>query len=207
MLLELGRYDEAEPLLLESHRAGLSIPGQINAGLTRADLLTRQGRYAPARVLIDECMPLARRIGGSEYLGSALVVEAGLEEAQGSIASARQILGEAIGIVLTMPSLVHLGPLLTPGARLLPADQVKPLIERARPACSNPLVAAAVAEAEAWLTRAPLNFTEAARGYAEMKMPYQEARCLLEGGSLYEARELITQFRLEKGPLGARLNE
>ena len=106
-----------------------------------------------------------------------------------------------------MPSLVHLGPLLAPGARLLPADQVKPLIERAGPARSNPLVAAAVAEAEAWLTRAPTDFTAAARHYAGMKMPYQEARCLLEAGSLDRARELITLFRLEKGPLGTRLSE
>jgi len=48
---------------------------------------------------------------------------------------------------------------------------------------------------------------EAARHYADMKMPYQEARCRLEAGELGSAREIMTRFRLEKGPLGARLNE
>jgi adenylate cyclase len=209
MLMELGRYDEAEPLLresLESH-AVLTIPGQVNAKMIYGDVLIRQGRYAQARLFVDEAIPLARRIGGSEFLTPALVIEASLDEAQGSIASARQILGEAIDIAVATSSLLHLAPPLAPGARLLSADRVKPVIERARPASGSPMVAAAVAEAEAWLTGTPKDFTEAARRYADMKMPYQEARCLLEAGSLERARELIAQFRLEKGPLGTRLGE
>jgi tetratricopeptide (TPR) repeat protein len=208
MLMELGRYDEAEALLrdaLESH-AVLSVPGQVNAKMVYADVLIRQGRYAQARLLLDESMPLARRIGGSEFLTPALVVEASLDEAQGSIASARQILGEAIDIALATSSLIHLAPPLAPGARLLPADRVKPVIERARPASGSPMVAAAVAEAEAWVTRTPSAFSDAAARYAAMKMPYHEARCRLEAGDLGRARELIIRFRLEKGPLGARLN-
>jgi tetratricopeptide (TPR) repeat protein len=209
MLMELGRYDEAEPLLresLESH-AVLTIPGQVNAKMIYGDVLIRQGRYAQARLFVDEAIPLARRIGGSEFLTPALVIEASLDEAQGSIASARQILGEAIDIAVATSSLLHLAPPLAPGARLLSADRVKPVIERARPASGSPMVAAAVAEAEAWLTGTPKDFTEAARRYADMKMPYQEARCLLEAGNLERARELIAQFRLEKGPLGTRLGE
>ena len=38
-------------------------------------------------------------------------------------------------------------------------------------------------------------------------MPYEEGRCQLEAGDLARARELINRFRLEKGPLGKRLNE
>jgi adenylate cyclase len=209
MLMELGRYDEAEALLresLESH-AVLTIPGQVNAKMVYADVLIRQGRYAQARPLIDESIPLARRIGGGEFLTPALVVEASLDEAQGSVASARQILGEAIDIALTTSSLIHLAPPLAPSARLLSADRVKPVIERARPATSNPVVAAAVAEAEAWVTRTPSAFADAAKRYADLKTPYQEARCRLEAGDLATARELITRYTLEKGPLGARLNE
>ncbi|HEX9095094.1 MAG TPA: adenylate/guanylate cyclase domain-containing protein [Candidatus Dormibacteraeota bacterium] len=209
MLLELGRYDEAEALLrdsLESH-AVLTIPGQVNAKATYSAALIRQGRYAQARQLIEEFIPLARRIGGGEYLTPALVVEASLDEAQGNIASARQILGEAIAIVLETPSLVHLAPPLAPAARLLPAKQVAPLIERADMASSNPAMAAVVAEAKAWLSRTPAAFAEAARHYADMKMPYQEAGCQLGAGNLVRARELIDRFGLEKGPLGARLNE
>lgn len=209
MLIELGRYEEAEALVreaLESH-AILSIPGQVNAKMVYAEALIRQGRYSQARVLIDEAVPLARRIGGSEFLSPALVIQASLDEAQGSIASASQILSEAIDIVLATPSLIHLGPPLPPSSRLLSGDRVKPLIERARRASGNPIVAAAIAEAQAWLTRAPSDFADTARRYAEMKMPYQEARCLLEAGNLGRARELISRFRLEKGPLGARLIE
>jgi len=210
MLMYLGRYDEAEPLLreaLESYRAEMGIPGQVNAGMVYADVLIRQGRYPQARVLIEESMPLARRIGGAEFLAPALVIEASLDEAQGSIASARQTLTEALDIVLATPSLIHLAPPLAPGARLLPRDRVAPVIERARPASGNPVVAAAVAEAEAWLSRTPSAFSEAARHYAELKMPYEEARCQLEAGDLERARELITRFMLEKGSLGKRLNE
>jgi adenylate cyclase len=209
MLGELGRYDEAEALLresLESH-AVQSIPGQVNAKMTYADVLTRQGRYLQARVLIDECMPLARRIGGAEFLTPALVIEAALDEAQGSTASARQTLSEAIDIVLATPSMVHLAPPLAPGARLLPHDQIRPLLDRARTVSGNPAVTAAVAEAEAWLSHEPTAFAKAAKQYADMKTPYQEARCQLEAGNLERARELITRFRLEKGPLAARLNE
>jgi adenylate cyclase len=210
MLMELGRYDEAEPLLregLESHRAEIGIPGQVNAGMVWADVLIRQGRYAQARALIDECMPLARRIGGAEFLAPALVIEAGLDEAQGSVASARQILGEAIDIVLATPSLVHLAPPLASGARLLPPDRIKPVIDRARPGSGNPTVAAAVAEADAWLVRTPAAFAEAAHRYEDLKMPYQQARCLLQAGDLGGAGELIARFQLEKGPVGTRLNE
>ena len=209
MLIELARYDEAEALArqaLESH-AVLSIPGQVNAKIVYADLLIRQGRYAQARGLIDECMPLARRIGGAEFLTPALVIEAALDQALGSTASARQILGEAIDIVLATPSMVHLAPPLAAGARLLPPERISPLLERARSSSGNPAMTAAVAEAEAWQARTPVSFAEAAQRYAEMKTPYQEARCQLEAGNLERAQELITRFRLEKGPLGTRLNE
>jgi ATP/maltotriose-dependent transcriptional regulator MalT len=172
-----------------------------------ADVLIRQGRYPQARVLIEESMPLARRIGGAEFLAPALVIEASLDEAQGSIASARQTLIEALDIVLATPSLIHLAPPLAPGARLLPRDRVAPVIERARPASGNPVVAAAVAEAEAWLSRTPSAFSEAAGHYAALKMPFEEARCQLQAGDLERARDLITRFRLQKGPLGKRLNE
>ena len=114
---------------------------------------------------------------------------------------------EALDIVLATPSLIHLAPPLAPGARLLLRDRVAPVIERARPASGNPVLAAAIAEAEAWLSRTPPRFAEAAKRYAELKMPYEEARCQLEAGDLGRARELITRFRLEKGALGKRLNE
>ncbi|TMC39461.1 MAG: tetratricopeptide repeat protein, partial [Chloroflexi bacterium] len=144
MLMYLGRYDEAEPLLheaLESYRAELGIPGQVNAGMVYADVLIRQGRYPQARALVEESIPLARRIGGAEFLAPALVIEASLDEAQGSIASARQTLTEALDIVLATPSLIHLAPPLAPGARLLLRDRVAPVIERARPASGNPVLA------------------------------------------------------------------
>src|SRR2546430_6642073 len=92
MLMSRGRYDEAEPLLheaLESHRAELGIPGQVNAGMVYADVLIRQGRYPQARALIEESMPLARRIGGAGVLAPALVLQAALDEGQGRIAPAR----------------------------------------------------------------------------------------------------------------------
>jgi adenylate cyclase len=141
MLMYLGRYDEAEPLLreaLESYRAELGIPGQVNAGMVYVDVLTRQGRYPQARALLEECMPLARRIGGAEFLAPALVIEASLDEVQGSIASARQTLTEAMDIVLATPSLIHLAPPLASGARLLHRDRVAPIIERIRPPLTTP---------------------------------------------------------------------
>ena len=210
MLIELGRYDEAEVLLregLESHRTELGVPGQVNAGMVYADLLIRQGRYPPARALADESVPLARRLGGAEFLAPALVIEASLDEASGTMASARQTLSEAIDIVLATPTVIHLVPLLAPCARLLPADRVNPAIERVRTVSGNPVAAAAIAEAQAWMQRTATAFSDAARHYLDMKTPYEEARCQLEAGNLERARELITGFRLEKGPLGTRFTE
>lgn len=208
ILEELGRFAEAEALVregLESHRAVLGVPGQVNAGMVYADCSIRQGRYAQARTLIDEALPLARRIGGAEFLTPALVIGASLDEALGSMASARQTLNEAIDIVLATPSVTHFVPTLAPAARLLAAERVKPIMERLRPASGNPLVAATIAEAEAWLGRDGAAFRRAAEMYATMKMVYEEARCQLEAGDLDRAQDLITRFGLEKGPVGARL--
>ncbi|HYM50009.1 MAG TPA: AAA family ATPase [Candidatus Limnocylindrales bacterium] len=208
MLIELGRFDEAEALVregLEAHHAELGVPGQVNAGMVYADCLIRQGRYAQARTLIDETLPLARRIGGAEFLTPALVIDASLDEALGNLASARQTLNEAIDIVLATTSVTHFTPTLAPAARLLPAERVRPIIERVRPVSGNPLVTAAVAEAEAWLSRDPAAFRRAAEMYAALKAVYEEAHCRLEAGDLERARELITRFGLEKGPPGMRL--
>jgi adenylate cyclase len=209
-LMELGRYEEAEALVqeaLEAHRAVLGIPGQVNAGMVYAETLIRQGRYAAARAHVDEAMPLARRIGGTEFLAPALMVEVGLDEATGNLASARQLIGEVMDMVMASPSLIHLTPVLASAGRLLAAERVTPAIDRARPAAGHPMLAAAIAEAEAWVSQTPARFSSAAEQYGAMKMPFQEARCRLEAGDISRARQLIIQFGLEQGPLGHRLNE
>src|SRR2546430_16422557 len=120
MLMSRGRYDEAEPLLheaLESYRAELGIPGQVNAGMVYADVLIRQGRYPQARALIEESMPLARRIGGAGVLAPALGLPATLREAQGSGGSVRPTGTQTPDVLLGAPSLIHLAPPPAPTAR------------------------------------------------------------------------------------------
>jgi hypothetical protein len=69
------------------------------------------------------------------------------------------------------------------------------------------LLAAAIAEAEAWVNRSPQAFTAAADRYADMKMPYEEARCRLEAGEVDGARAIIRRLGIEQGPLGQRLSQ
>ena len=100
-LSSLGRLDEAEVLsrqILGEQRAALGPPGVINAGGPRAIALTRLGRYQEARAQLDELVPLARGIGGSEFLARVLHEEAELELARGNEAAARQAIREAIEV-------------------------------------------------------------------------------------------------------------
>jgi tetratricopeptide (TPR) repeat protein len=134
-LIWLGRYDEANELIremVEEQRAVLALPGVVNAGMTRVTLLERTGELLEARTLADEMLTLARRLGGSEYLGLALQVEAELELARGNEAAARQALLEVIGIAAE-EDVRHVSPMVPTAARLLPKEEVEALLERVSP--------------------------------------------------------------------------
>ena len=60
---------------------------------------------------------------------------------------------------------------------------------------------------QGWLEGDPASFARAAELYGSLELPYEEARCRMEAGDGDRARELVTRFGLEHGPLGARLRE
>jgi adenylate cyclase len=204
----LGRLEEAEALArqsLEEQRAALGPPGVINAGGPRAQALTRLGRYEEARAQLDELLPLARGLGGSEFLARVLDVEAELELARGNVASARQAIREAIEITLANPSRAHAVLLLSSSSRLLSAEELEPLLERARGLSSCAVWDALRAEADGLLAGDRARLRKAATLFLSCEMPYEAARCLLDAGDVEQTRELVERHGFAVGPLGSRL--
>jgi hypothetical protein len=167
----------------------------------------RKGRLDQARTLLDEILPVARGLGGAEFLALLLDREAELELARGNQASARQSAEEAADVVLSVTALSHVVDLLPVAAQVLSRERVGTLLDRVRPHVRHPSWEAATAEAEGWMERDPERFARAADLYGSLELPYEEARCRLEAGHLDQARELLQRFGLEQGPLGARLRE
>jgi len=208
-LAELGRYEDAEALAqesLEHTRTVKAAPGIANAGATLVQTLLPRGRYEEAREIMDEIVPIARGLGGNEFLALCLRLEAELELARGNINAARLAIQEALDVVLATPAVWHVLELLLPTAQLLP-ERAEALLERVRPAVRDPAFQATVEEAEGVLYGDRDRFARAADIYRSFDVSYREARCRLESGDLDRARELIRRFGLENGPLGARLRE
>ncbi len=209
-LADLGRYEDAEALARESlaeQRAMKTAPGTVNAGSVLGVVWTRRGRYDEARAVMDDILPLARGLGGAEFLSLTLNMEAELEWARGNVAAARQAMAEAADVVLAPPTVWHVIQLLALAARLLLPERVRELLDRVRPAIQDPSWEAVFTEAEAVLEADPARFARAADLYASLELPYQEARCRLEAGELERAAEIIGKLGVENGPVGARLRE
>jgi tetratricopeptide (TPR) repeat protein len=209
-LLELGLYEDAEVVArqaLSTARTMKTVPAICNSGAPIVMVMLARGRYDEARELMDEIMPLARGLGGNEFLTLGLLLEANLERARGNLNAARQAIAEAADMVLETPTVWHTGVILGTAASLLPPERVRGLIERVRPAAKDPAFEVMVAEAEGLLSGDPERFKRAAEIYVSLEMPYAEARCRLEAGELDRARDLIDRLGLHEGPLGARLRE
>jgi len=209
-LVELGRYEDAEAIAreaLSTARDMKTIPAICNSAAPVVMALLARGKYPEARELMDEILPLARGLGGNEFLSLGLLLEANLERARGNLNAARQAIAEAADMVLETPTVWHVAVILDAAAHLLPKERVEELLDRVRPAARDPSFAVLVAEAEGVLSGEPERFRTAADIYASLEMPYGEARCRLEAGELDRARELIDRYGLQDGPLGARLRE
>jgi tetratricopeptide (TPR) repeat protein len=208
-LIELGQYEDAEAMAREAReeaRAMGAAPGAVNAGMTIALVTIRKGRYDEARRILDEILPLARGLGGTEFLLQALGVEVELEWGRGNLATAAQSLAEAIQLVLESATVIHVLYVLVPAAAL-GATRVGELLDRVRAPGLDTVFRATAAEAEGWLSGDADRFGQAADLYASLELPYQEARAALGAGQLERAESIIKRFGLENGPLGARLRE
>jgi adenylate cyclase len=208
MLTKLGEYESAERIcreLLEERRSVLGVPGVANAGTALCKLSLRTGRYDDAREILDEVLPLHRRIGGSEYLAPALALDAELEEARGNLAAARQAIGEATELEMEEPSLAHWIQVVVTACRLLPVDEARALVDHPPAQPRDASQEAALTEAHATLDNDPAGRARAADLYASLELPYEEARCRIQAGQLDKAREIIERYGLKDGPLGALL--
>jgi len=209
-LVELGLYEDTEALAREAlakARAMKTPPAICNAGAPLVMALLARGKYEEARELMDEVLPLARGLGGNEFLAWGLLLESNLERARGNLNSARRAIAEAADIVFETPTVWHKALILESAARLLPQERVEELLDQVRPAAKDPSFEVLVAEAEGLLSGHRERLRRAAEIYASLEMPFAEARCRLEAGELDQARELIDRFGLRDGPLGARLRE
>ncbi len=210
MLADLGEYEAAESLAREAltqARAMRTVPGMVNTGISLSTVLVRRGAYEETRQVLDEVLPLARRVGGAEFLSPVLLMEVDLEQARGNRAAAANTLEEAVELCSSTPAFIYLFRVLVPAARLLPRARAVELIDRVRDRVQHDAQRAPITEAEAILAGDPGQFRRAAELYAKLELPYQEARCRVEAGDLDRARELIERYRLGDGPVGVRLRE
>lgn len=208
-LVALGEYRPAEALARAAmaERSVLGAPGLVNAGGNLGWLCTRLGRFEEARQVFDEILPLARGVGGAEFLSRFLRGQAELEEARGNLAAARQAMEEAVQIVFETPSTGHWFMVLPQAARLLPKEEATILMDRVAGRAKHRAFEANVIEAEGYLTQNDELLRKAADMYRSFELPYEEARCRLEAGEPDRAREIIERYGLHDGPLGALLRE
>jgi tetratricopeptide (TPR) repeat protein len=208
MSVEFGDYEHAELIcreMLSLERSLLGVPGVVNAGNVLSEILIRTGRYPDARSILDEILPLSRRLGGDDFLAPVLVAEADLQEALGNFAAARQAIMEAVDIIHATGGAAETAfAVLTAGARILD-QQVAPLWERLRSGEPPAAYHCRLLETEAWMTSDPTLFRKAAELYKELELPYEESRCRLEAGDTDRARALVERLGVHDGPLGARL--
>ena len=206
-LLGLGRYAEAEELARKTlvfERALTSPPGIVSVGGVLGVILFRTGRYSEARQIFDEILPHGRRIGGAEFLARLLVDIAEFEGEVGNGAVAKARANEALELLRDATSLFHIVLLLPAIAKLLPGAAPE-LIARCKPGARHDSWHACLIEAEAWVHQDRRRWSEAAEMYKGFESPYDEARCRLQAGETDRAGELIETYRLQDGPLGARL--
>ncbi len=209
ILIDLGRLDEADALTAEvlgEEHPGSSGVAAGNAAIQRLKLLIRRGRYDEARALLDEMGPLIRRMGGPEYLGASLALEAELEVARGNVAAARQAAKDARSYLITAPSQVEWLSFLEIGVQLLPRDEVIEMLDSLGEVGAEVGPRAGLAEVRATLEGDAVGARRAADLYREAKMPYQEARCRVAAGELERARELVERFGFSDGPVGSALS-
>jgi class 3 adenylate cyclase/tetratricopeptide (TPR) repeat protein len=207
-LVYLGRLEEAATLtaqVLEQEAVLGTGPGLVNPGMNRIHVLTQQGEFEAARALADRVLPIARRIGGAEYLAQALGLEAELEAARGNLAAARQAAREAADIALATPSAAEWIRVLPVAARLLPPEGTLEILERLQDYPSYAFVDARRAEAEGLAHGDPDRSRAAAELFRELRMPYDEARCRIEAGEHARAQDLIERLGVAEGPLARAL--
>jgi tetratricopeptide (TPR) repeat protein len=211
MLLDVGRYEEAEALcadLLGPQRPMLVVPGMILAQMSLSQSLTRRGEYASARTHLNELIPLARRFGGSLFFAPALAAQAELEQTQGNLVAAREAMRESLATCLATGAVAHATRVLGTAVRLLAEPECMSLVELTRRNASrHPSFQAHLSDADAVLSGDPEMFDSAAGQFRNLGLRYQEARCLLEARQLERAASMLKELGLEAGPLGARLAE
>ncbi len=207
MLAELARFEEAERVaheVLGPLRSVTVGPGLLFAGYGLGLSLLRRGRYLECRSLLDEMLPMARRIGGTMFLCTIPVLEAELEDVLGNHATARRAATEAVASALDGSAVADwFLPLIT-AARLGSIEGFETLLAAARKHATYPALSAALAETEAVLSGGRAEFGLAAELYAELELPYQEMRCRLEAKDANAAKALINRFGLENSPVGSR---
>ena len=203
ILVELGRFDEADALLaevLDTGQALLGLVGLLNLLLPRAEAALRRGDYGRVRTTIDEVLPLARGFGGVEFLSPTLRIEAELEEVAGNVPAARELAREAVEL-LEEGDVTHAIQLLPLVARLRPRVEAVVLLERVAQARAFPRAAAAMAEGNAQLERDRGQMAAAAELYRELELPYEQARCLIAAGTVDRGRQLADSIGASGGPL------
>jgi hypothetical protein len=208
MLVELGSYQEAEALALETlgpQRPLLAPSATVFAQITLVRMFTRMGRYEEAEELLPELVTSARRMGGSMFLAPVLTASGELQAAMGRPGLARDLVEEAARLAFGSPAVPHWFRVIVPAARLLPPQQAEEYLDRIRSYPDQPWFAACRTEAAAVIGSDRALFKEAASLYESLELPYQTARCLLDAGEVDRGGDLAARYQLMDGPLASGL--
>jgi class 3 adenylate cyclase/tetratricopeptide (TPR) repeat protein len=208
-LVDLGRYEQAEDAgreILGPLRPWASVPSLAKSGGAVATALLRRGRFDEARLVLNDALPLARGLGGMEFLARMLSIEAEMDDALSNPASAQSAAGEAVRVVLGTTSYGHWYWVLGKIARLLPRASIVSAIGLLSGISRNhPRFEAGMIELDAILHQDVARFSDAAMRYGALGLPYEQARCLLDSGELEHAETIVARLAIERGPLGRRL--
>ena len=185
--VDLGQYREAEDLVrgvLGAPLAPVTIPVQVKLGGALSASLSRRGMTEEALRSLSDVLPLARRLGGMEFLARVLAIQAELEHQRGNTSGAEEIAAEGFGVMLSSKSFAHWFWILGALARLVPPTRLQSALGPLESLSGrHARFDAGLMELEGILARDPLKLEEAAGLYAALELPFEEGRCRTAGRS------------------------
>jgi len=220
MLYDTGDWDEVisatDEVAAWVDAGGTAATGAV-APAFKARALLHRGNVAASGQIIQDLLPIVRRIGDAQVLAPALITAALWELAAKSTSRAAQLAHEFVEISGDVP--VYVCWQLTDAARIFVAagetDTVAAIIDRVRPGLTRDRYAvvaarATVAEARGDLDQALALFIEASANWERFSMPLEHAyallgagRCLVALGRAAEATSHLEDARSLFGSLGA----
>jgi tetratricopeptide (TPR) repeat protein len=220
MLYDTGDWDQViaatDEVAAWVEAGGTAAAGTV-APAFKARVQLLRGNAAACGQIIQDLLPMVRRIGDAQLLSPALITAGLWELAAKNTSRAAQFANEFVEVSGYVP--VYVCWQLTDAARILVAagqtETLANILDRVRPGMTRDRLSVAAAraivtEAKGDLAAALSLYEEAAEKWQAFTLPFERAhslfgagRCLLELGRASEAKEHLERARAIFGSLGA----